>query len=101
MKRSQHQIKTDNVSNHRATAGDVDYKFRVPPWLGVHCIVMRFGVMESVELRWNNGILEYRALIIRERDVYRDSEPCGDELYVDWSNQYTEWKPVPQADESA
>ena len=55
--------------------------------------------MESVELRWNDGVLEYRSLIIREREVYQDSEPYGEELFVDRTDLYTEWKAVPQADE--
>ena len=52
--------------------------------------------MEAVELRFRDGILEYRALIIHERDTYRDSEPSGEELYVDWDERYTEWKAVPR-----
>jgi len=52
----------------------------------------------AVEMRWNNGVLEFRALIVRERELYNDGEPYGDEIYVDWNNRYTEWKPVPVHD---
>lgn len=52
--------------------------------------------METVELRWNNGVLEYRCLLIHERDLWRDGEPCGEELYVDYKNRYSDWKAVPQ-----
>lgn len=30
----------ENVSNHPATASDSQFKLSVPPWLGVHCIVI-------------------------------------------------------------
>ena len=51
--------------------------------------------MNAVEFRINGRTLEYRSLIIRERDTYRDGDPCGEELWVDYQNQYTEWTPVP------
>jgi hypothetical protein len=50
--------------------------------------------MNAVEFRVNAGVLEYRSLIIRERDVYRDGDPCGEELWIDYKNQYTDWMPV-------
>ncbi len=54
--------------------------------------------MVSVEMRWNNGVLEFRSLIIRERSIYVGSEPHRDELYVDWENSHTEWAAVPVKD---
>ncbi len=53
-------------------------------------------VMQSVELRWNNGVLEYRALILHERTEYIEGQTL-DKLTVDWGCLYTDWTPVPQA----
>jgi hypothetical protein len=54
--------------------------------------------MDTVELRWNKGVLEYRCLLIHERDTYEGNEPSGSELFVDWKKRYSDWKPVPQAE---
>ena len=51
--------------------------------------------METVEFRINNGNLEYRCLLIHERSVNRDNELSGDKLFIDCSNRYTDWKPIP------
>lgn len=51
--------------------------------------------METVEFRLNGNILEYRCLLIYEKDLYQDGEPCGEVLYVDWKQKYSEWKAVP------
>lgn len=55
--------------------------------------------MKSVEFRWHNGKLEFRCLIILERELYSEGEPGGTELYIDWRNQYSDWEEVPSGPE--
>lgn len=50
--------------------------------------------MQAVEMRYLDGKLQYRALIIQEREVHLGHERFRDELYVDPENQYTEWEDV-------
>ena len=64
-----------NASNHPATAGDVDYKFRVPPWLGVHCIVIwlcpmaKHGVGGAAHRLATGGVGSSPAVSIKETRV--------------------------------
>lgn len=58
---------TDNACNHPATAGDVDYKFRSPPSLGVHCIVIRFAMSRNI------GTLKERSEKCREAREFVES----------------------------
>lgn len=52
--------------------------------------------MQAVEMRYLDGKLQYRALIIQEREVHLGHERFRDELYVDREDQYTNWKDVPE-----
>lgn len=49
--------------------------------------------MPSVEFRIIGGVLEYRCLIIHERNS--DWGGC-DDLYTDYKKRYTDWCPVPK-----
>ncbi len=47
--------------------------------------------METVELRWNKGILECRCLLIHEHE---EENVYFNKLFIDWKKKYSDWKPV-------